>query len=276
MSTLTADTLLPLQPAPGVTPQRVAKAEWIKFRSLRSTWYSLGAAMVVAIGLGVLFADLRGNDIANHGGLPPGARFEDWTQVSLRGLFLAQLAVGVLGVLMITGEYSTGMIRASLSAVPGRSLILAAKITVIGVATFVAGTIASFIAFTAGQAALSGHHYGVSLSSPGALRAVIGGGLFLALVALLGLGCGFAIRSTGGALATLFGLLLVLPLLAQALPSNWQNHVVKYLPFNAGTAVMSTVQRSDSLGPWAGIGVLAGWTAVALGVGLVMLRRRDA
>ncbi len=100
--------------------------------------------------------------------------------------------------------------------------------------------------------------------------------LFLALVALLGLGCGFAIRSTGGALATLFGQLLVLPLLAQALPNSWQNHIDKYLPFNAGTAVMSTVQRSDSLGPWAGIGVLALWAAVALGVGLVMLRRRDA
>jgi ABC-2 type transport system permease protein len=276
MSTLTADSLLPLQAAPGVNPRRVAQAEWIKFRSLRSTWYSLGAAMVVAIGLGVLFADLRGNDFANHGGLPKGAGFEDWTQVSLRGLFLAQLAVGVLGVLMITGEYSTGMIRASLSAVPGRSLVLAAKVAVVGFATFVVGTIASFIAFTAGQAALSGHHYGVCLSSPGALRAVIGGGLFLALIALLGLGCGFAIRSTGGALATLFGLLLVLPLLAQALPSSWQNHIDKFLPFNAGTAVMSTIQQSDSLGPWAGIGVLALWTVVALGVGLVMLRRRDA
>jgi ABC-2 type transport system permease protein len=273
MSTLTADSLIPLDAAPGITPQRVTKAEWIKFRSLRSTWYSLGAAMFVAIGLGVLFADLRGNDIANHGGFAQGM---DWTQVSLRGLFLAQLAVGVLGVLMITGEYSTGMIRASLSAVPGRNLVLAAKVAVVGLATFVAGTIASFIAFTVGQAALSTHHYGVSLSSPGALRAVLGGGLFLALVALLGLGCGFAVRSTGGALATLFGLLLVLPLLAQALPSSWQNDITKFLPFQAGTAIMATVQRTDFLSPWAGIGVFAIYVAVALSIGLVMLRRRDA
>jgi ABC-2 type transport system permease protein len=278
MSTLTADSLLPLAPAPGITPQRVTKAEWIKFRTLRSTWWSLGAAMFVAIVLGVLFADLRGTDIANHsGGLKGfGASAEDWTQVSLRGLFLAQLAVGVLGVLMITGEYSTGMIRASLSAVPGRNLVLAAKVAVVGVATFVAGTIASFIAFTVGQATLSSHHYGVSLSSPGALRAVIGGGLFLALIALLGLGCGFAIRSTGGALATLFGLLLVLPLLAQALPSSWADDVTKFLPFPAGSAIMATIQKPDSLSPWAGIGVLALYVAVALSVGLVMLRRRDA
>ena len=275
MSTLTADTLLPLDPAPGVTAPRVAKAEWIKFRSLRSTWYSLGAAMVAAIGLGILFSVLRGNDVADNAG-PKGFVDTDWTLVSLRGMFLAQLAVAVLGVLMVTGEYSTGMIRASLAAVPGRGLVLAAKVAVIGVATFVVATIASLLAFLSGQAALSSHHFGVSLSSPGALRAVIGGGLYLALVALLGVGLGFAIRSTGGALAALFGLLLVLPLLADALPSSIQDDVQKYLPLTAGSAVMNTLPQRDVLSPWAGIGVFAIYVAVALGVGLVMLRRRDA
>jgi ABC-2 type transport system permease protein len=273
MSTLTADTLLAPEPAPGVTPPRVTKAEWIKFRSLRSTWFSLGAAMIVASGLGILVAYLRGNDLANHGGFSADI---DFVRLSLSGTLLAQLAVGVLGVLMITGEYSTGMIRASLAAVPHRSPVLFAKVVVLAAAAFVVGTVSSLIAFTGGQAALSAHHYGVSLSSPGALRAVIGGGLFLALIALLGLGCGFALRSTGGALATLFGLLLVLPLLAQALPSSWQDDISKYLPFNAGTAAMETIQRSDSLSPWAGIGVLAVYVAVALSIGLVLLRRRDA
>jgi ABC-type transport system involved in multi-copper enzyme maturation permease subunit len=177
---------------------------------------------------------------------------------------------------MVTGEYSTGMIRASLAAVPGRSLVLAAKVAVIGVATFVVATIASLIAFLIGQATLSSHHFGQSLSSPSALRAVIGGGLYLALVALLGVGLGFAIRSTGGALATLFGLLLVLPLLSNALPTSWQHDIDKYLPLNAGTAVMNTLAQDNVLGPWAGIGVFAIYVAVALGVGLVMLRRRDA
>jgi hypothetical protein len=168
------------------------------------------------------------------------------------------------------------MIRASLAAVPGRSLVLAAKTAVIGAATFVVAIIASLLAFLIGQAALTSHHFGVSLSSPGALRAVIGGGLYLALVALLGVGLGFMIRSTGGALAALFGLLLVLPLLADALPRSIQNDVQKFLPLDAGSAIMNTLPQPDSLSPWAGIGVFAIYVAVALGVGLVMLRRRDA
>jgi ABC-2 type transport system permease protein len=256
-----------------VTPRRVVTSEWIKFRSLRSTWFSLGAAMIVAIGLGVLIAGLRANDVAQHGGFPNDL---DWTRLSLGGVLLAQLAVGVLGVLMITGEYSTGMIRASLSAVPHRNPVLFAKAAVLAVSTFVVATIASLIAFTGGQAAAHVNHLGVSLSSPGALRAVLGAGMFLALVALLGLGCGFVMRSTGGALATLFGLLLVLPLLAQALPDPWSTNISKFLPMNAGIEIMSTVHRPDVLSPWAGIGVLALYSAVALGLGLIVLRRRDA
>ena len=177
---------------------------------------------------------------------------------------------------MITGEYSTGMIRASLSPSPAAVWCWPPRSRWSASPTFVVGTIASFIAFTVGQAALSSHHYGVSLSSPGALRAVIGGGLFLALVALLGLGCGFAVRSTGGALATLFGLLLVLPLLAQALPSSWPDDVTKFLPFNAGRRDHDRPSQPGLAEPWAGIGVFAIYVAVALSIGLVMLRRRDA
>jgi ABC-2 type transport system permease protein len=266
-------TTATLTPATGVTPVRVIVSEWIKFRSLRSTWYSLGAALVVAIGLGVLFAALRGHDIASHGGIGPDF---DPVQLSLRGMFLAQLAVGVLGVLLITGEYSTGMIRASLSAVPRRVPVLAAKVIVFGSATFVVATAASLVAFLGGQAALDSYGLGVSLTSDGAARAVVGAGLYLVLVGLLGLGCGFALRNTGGAIATLFGLILVLPLLGQALPVSWQNHVNRYLPLNAGTAVMATKQDPDSLTPWAGLGVFALYAVAALAVGLVVLRRRDA
>lgn len=279
MSTLTAPTpapaTAPLHAVPagaGVTPRRVVNSEWIKFRTLRSTWFSLGAAVVVTIGLGILIAALRGNDAATHGA-PPDL---DWTRLSLGGVLLAQLAAGVLGVLMITGEYSTGMIRASLSAVPQRKLVLLAKVTVFGGVTFIVGTLASLIAFLGGQAALSSHGFGVSLSSPGAGRAVIGAGAYLALIGLLGLGCGFILRSTGGALATLFGLLLVLPLIANALPRSFQEHVANYLPMNAGIEVMSTIHRSDAVSPGVGIVTLAIWAAVALGIGLMMLRRRDA
>jgi ABC-type transport system involved in multi-copper enzyme maturation permease subunit len=269
----TATTTVPARSEPSVTPVRVTNSEWIKFRSLRSTWFSLGAALIVTIGLGVLITALRGADVVNHGGFDTG---EDWTRLSLGGVLLAQLAVAVLGVLMITGEYSTGMIRASLSAVPRRNGVLLAKVAVLAGVTFVLGTVVSFMAFLSAQATIAGDHFGASLSSPTVLRAVIGGGLYLALVALLGLGLGFIFRNTGGALAALFGLLLILPLLIQAFPSGFRDAVSKFLPLNAGIEIMSTQSSSDALSPWAGIGVFALYVAVALGVGWVVLRRRDA
>lgn len=261
-------------PAIRVTQRRAFGSEWIKFRSLRSTWFSFGAALLVAIGLGILFSALRGHDIHTHGG--KDVLGFDPTELSLRGMFLAQLAVGVLGVLFITGEYSTGMIRASLSAVPKRVPVFLAKIGVFAGVTFVIATVAGLIAFLGGQAALHSYHLGVSLSSPGAARAVIGSGLYLTLVGLLALGCGFALRNTGGAIATLFGLLLVLPILGEALPSSWQVHVVRYLPMNAGTAIMTTGRHTDILGPWQGLGVFALYVAAALTTGLYVLRRHDA
>ncbi|MHB2022354.1 MAG: ABC transporter permease subunit [Mycobacteriales bacterium] len=264
-----------------VSLARVIHSEWIKFRSLRSTWISIAAALVAAIGLGILFSALRASHFATagqgphashavlHGGLDP-------TMISLRGLFLAQLAIGVLGVLLITGEYATGMIRGSLTAVPARHPVLVGKAIVFGAATFVIATAASLVAFLGGQAALNTQHLGVSLSSPGAARAVLGGGLYLMIVGLLGLGCGFLIRSTGGAIAALFGLILVLPLLANALPTSWQNDVSPYLPLNAGSALMSTVAKAHALSPWAGGAVFAAYALVALGFGLLVLLRRDA
>jgi ABC-2 type transport system permease protein len=273
MTTLVASVSGPAAAAPGVTARRVTNSEWIKFRTLRSTWFSLGAAMLVTIALGVLITALRGADIVQHGDF---RNEEDWTRISLGGVLLAQLAVAVLGVLMITGEYSTGMIRASLSAVPHRNAVLLAKAAVLAVVTFVLGTIVSFTAFLGGQATIAGDHFGASLSSPGALRAVIGGGLYLALVAMLGLGLGFIFRNTGGALAALFGLLLILPLLVQAFPSGFRDDVSKFLPLNAGIEIMSTQTSNDVLSPWAGIGVFALYVGLALGVGWVVLRRRDA
>lgn len=281
----------------GITPARAAVSEWVKFRSLRSTWWSIGIALLISVGLGILFSGLRGHDIANHGGFE-----EDPAALSLRGFYLAQLAVAVLGVLFITGEYTTGMIRATLSAVPRRAPVWAAKIAVFAVVIFLITLVAAFVAFLGGQAVLGGYHVrvgfapgpnggvvfppgmavgtlhslGVSISDPGSLRAIFGAALYMVGVGLLGLGCGFVIRNTGGAIATVFGLLLVLPLLAQALPSSLQQHVTKYLPLLAGTAGMNTQQGTDQLGPWTGLGVFALYVVAALGLGLYVLRRRDA
>ena len=278
-----------------VTQRRAMYSEWIKFRSLRSTWWSIGIALLISVGLGILFSDLRGNDIATHGGFE-----DDPTALSLRGFYLAQLAVGVLGVLFITGEYSTGMIRATLSAVPKRTPVWVAKIAIFAAVIFVITLVAAVVAFLGGQAVLGSYHVhgllltgpkghvafspvagtwhslGVSISHPGSVRAIFGAALYMMGVGLLGLGCGFVIRNTGGAIAALFGLLLVLPLLAQALPTHLQHHVSEFLPLLAGTAGMTTVRGTDQLSPWAGLGVFGLYVIVALGIGLYVLRRRDA
>ena len=281
----------------GVTQIRTGISEWIKLRSLRSTWWSIGIVLLIAVGLGILFSALRGNDIQTNGGFEP-----DQTALTLRGFYLAQLAVGVLGVLFITGEYSTGMIRATLSAVPRRVPVWTAKIVVFATMVFTITLVAAFVAFLGGQAALSRyrfhgqvittrngditfitgpnmaalHHLGVPLSHPGSVRAIFGAALFMVGVGLLGLGCGFITRNTGGAIATLFGLLLVLPLLAQALPSSLQQHLTKYLPLLAGTAGMNTEGGTDQLSPWTGLGVFGIYVAAALAIGLYVLKRRDA
>lgn len=257
----------------GVTQARVLTSEWIKLRSLRSTWFGFAAAMVLSIGLGALISGIRGHDYIRHG-FPPG-QFAA-VETSLRGIYLAQLAVGVLGVLLITGEYATGMIKASLTAVPRRVPVLAAKVLVFGTFTFVLSTIMCLLAFFAGQAALSGNNLDVSLGSPGALRAVLGGAVFLTAVGLMGLGLGFVLRNTGGAIAGLFAIVLVLPLIAQALPQSWQDHINKYLALDILNAVISRHRDATALSPGAGMAVLVAYAGVVLGAGLFVLLSRDA
>lgn len=257
-----------------VTQARVVKSEWRKLRSLRSTFWSLLAAAIFIIGLGALFASFRAHNWNTQGGIDRIGF--DPTQVSLRGTYLAQLAVGVLGVMAVTGEYSTGMIRATLAAVPRRLPVLWAKLAVFAAAVFVLMLVSTFLAFEVGQSLLTSTHHQASLSTPGAVRAIVGGALFLALLSMLAVGLGFLVRNTAGAIATLFGLLLVLPVLAQALPGTWANDVVKFLPLPAGTAIMATVADPTSLSPWAGLGVFALYPVLAIAAGAVMLRRRDA
>ena len=256
----------------GVTQLRVVRSEWIKFGSLRSTWWSLLATALIIVGLGTLVSSLRAHRFAQEGRV-----IFDPTLVSLRGVFLAQLAVGVLGVLIITGEYSTGMIRSSLAAVPHRQPVLIAKALVFAIAAFLVTELAAFAAFLLGQHALAITHLQANLHTPHAERAILGAGLYLTVIGLLAVGLGFLIRSTAGAIATLFGIVLVLPILAQALPTPYSTDVSKYLPLNAGTQIMSTSHPDPSmLGPWAGLGVTALYALVALLAGSIMLRRRDA
>ena len=253
------------------------RAEWIKLRSLRSTWYSLLACVLMVDGLGTLFAALHANRMENAGG--PGGRIFgfDATQVSLRGVFLAQLAIGVLGVLVITGEYSTGMIRSSIAAVPHRRPVLLAKAVVFGVVCFVVSLAATFTGFLLGQQAQASTHAQATLGTPGAWRAIIGAAVYLTLIGLMAVGLGFVLRSTAGAIATLFGIVLVAPLLARALPAPYDADVSKYLPLNAGGQIITTMNPDPTLlAPWSGIAVTAIYSVVALAVGALVLSRRDA
>jgi ABC-2 type transport system permease protein len=262
---MTATTMAPTTMGPtdttppsGVTLARVIRSEWIKLRSLRSTLFALMAAVVLTVGLGVLISALRANDFNQHG-FGPGPHF-DSALVSLRGIYLAQLPIGVLGVLMITGDYA----------------VLWAKAMVFTVTAFVVGGIASLAAFLGGQAMLSSAGVNVALGSPGAARAVLGGALYLTVVGLLGVGLGFLLRNTAGAIATLFGLLLVLPAIAAALPASLYNDVFRYLPMVAGTQAMTTIQDSTLLTPWQGIGVFFLYAVAAIGAGALVFRHHDA
>jgi ABC-2 type transport system permease protein len=257
-----------------VTLPRVLRSEWLKFWSLRSSVIAVAATVVGMIGFGALFA---GVTAAKWADLPAGARTNfDAAGTSLRGYFLAQLIVGVLGVLVVSGEYGTGMIRASLSAAPKRLPVLWAKLIVFAVVTFVVTTVASFITFFVGQALLSGQHLQTTLSAPGVFRVVIGTGLYLTVVGLIGVAIGWIIRSTAGSIATLFGLLLVVPVLGEALPSSWGQHINPYLPSNAGGSLLALHPDPGMLAPWTGFGVFVLYGVIATAIAVVLLKRRDA
>jgi ABC-type transport system involved in multi-copper enzyme maturation permease subunit len=259
-----------------VTQLGVIRSEWIKLRSLRSTWFSLLAEVLIIVGLGTLFSGLHAHRMQGDIG-PNGKIFFDATQVSLRGVFLAQLAIGVLGVLVIAGEYSTGMIRSSLAAVPHRYPVLLAKALVFAVVVFIVSVVAALFGFLLGQQAQASTHAQATLSTPGAERAIVGAALYLTLIGLLGVGLGFLIRNTAGAIATLFGIVLVAPLLANALPTPYSTDISKYLPLNAGSQILTTINPDPNmLSPWAGIGVTALYAIAALIAGAVILNRRDA
>jgi ABC-2 type transport system permease protein len=254
-----------------VTQGRVIVSEWVK---LRSTVFTLVAAVGITVGLGLLFAVVIR---VRWGTLSPADQATlNTAGVSLRGVFLAQLATGVLGILLITGEYATGMIRATLSAVPRRLPVLWAKLSVFGAVATVTCVISALAVFLAAQAVFGPDRDGASLASPGVARAVLGAGLYLAMTGLLGMALGFIIRNTAGAITTLFAILLILPVLGDVLPASWAVHIVPYLPSEAGQAVMQLHSGGATMAPWTGFALYCAYTAAAIALAAVLLRRRDA
>jgi ABC-type transport system involved in multi-copper enzyme maturation permease subunit len=198
----------------------------------------------------------------------------------LIGVSFAQLAFGVLGVLIISGEYSTGMIRSTFAAVPKRLPVLWAKTGVFGLVTLVLSVPSTLIAFFAAQSilrghSLNGHDIALSFSDPGVARAVIGGALYLTVSGLFGLGLGAILRNTAAGISAFAAILFVLPPLMGVLPSSWNNAISPYLPSNAGSAIMQTGTPDHTLAPWTGLGLFVAYTAIVIAFAAIQLRRRD-
>lgn len=258
-----------------VTQLRVLRSEWTKFRSLRSTVWTLLTALVLMIGIGALFSAVNASQY--HTFNPAQMASFDPISVSLAGTTFAVIAFGVLGVLTMSGEYGTGMIRSSLTVVPRRLPVLWAKLGVFAGVVLAASVAASFAAFWIGQALLSSHHLGVSITSPDALRSVIGAALYITVSGLIGVTLGALFKNTAAGIATFTGVFFVLPPLASLLPSSIGDHLTKYLPSNAGSAIFGgTDGVSNALSPWTGFAVLCGYAVILIGAAAWRLRHSDA
>lgn len=255
-----------------VSVPRVLRSEWLKFRTLRSSWITLFLAIGGMIGISALICWASDNRWTHMDPIER-ATFDPMMH-SLVGVNLAQLAVGVLGVLFVTGEYGTGMIKATLGAVPSRLPVLLAKLSVFVTVILVTAIPGAFGAFFVGQKLLGVHS--TTIGAHDVLRCVIGAGLYLGAVGGLAVGIGFIIRNTAGGIAALFGLLLVVDGLAHALPESWQRWIVPYLPSEAGSSVFSLARDQNTLAAWTGLGVLCAWAAASLILGWWTLARRDA
>lgn len=253
----------------------VVRMEWHKLRTIRSTWWTLLVFAAGMIGLAILVLSQNSAHWA-HMSAADRATF-DPTNNGFTGLAIGQLAIGVLAVLTITSEFSSGMIRATFAAVPRRPLVLAAKAGVLAAVTLVAGEILAFAAFTLGQAMVKSPAPHATLGQPGVLRAVLMAGAYPLLVGLIALGVGAIIRHTAGAISAVVGILFVLPLLIIPMGTSIQNSVEKFLPMQIAANSLTTVKPvAHSLSPGVGFALLCGYAVAALAAGGWALARRDA
>ncbi|MEV8317592.1 ABC transporter permease [Streptomyces sp. NPDC059900] len=252
---------------------QVLKSEWTKIRSVSSTVWTLGLALVVTVGLGLLISILAKNDYDSLNA--QDRRVFDPTFTSFAGTSLGQLAMIVFGVLVVSNEYSTGMIRTSLAAVPQRATFMASKVAVATLLALVVGLVTSFISFFLGQAMLGEHK--ALISDPGVLRAVIGGGLYMTLIAMFSMGVAMMLRSPMLSL----GILMPFFFLISSILGNVSatKKIGRFLPDQAGSKIMQVKTPLDDdspYGPWGGLGIMVVWVALALIGGYALLKKRDA
>jgi ABC-2 type transport system permease protein len=279
MATITKAPGAPvLPPASGRAGLRgTISSEFTKIRSVRSTWWTLLVLVVISVGIG---AAISAGVAANwsHTSASDRATF-DATQISVAGLFfLGQLVIVVFGAIVLTAEYSTGMIRTSLTAMPRRVTLFAAKAIVFALVALVVTIVTAFVAFFLGQAILTSTHESATLSQPNVLRAVIGGALYVTLCGLFAFAAGAIFRHTAATITSVIGLLFVIPILAHLLPSNWYDDIARWLPSSTGDAISVVVGPGPDhlFSPWGQFAVFAIYTAVLLAVGGILFRKRDA
>ncbi|MFJ4630156.1 MULTISPECIES: ABC transporter permease [unclassified Streptomyces] len=281
MSTITAtDSAAPApakaaRPPYKVTGRRVLRSEWAKLWSLRSTWITLGLGLLFLIAFG-LIAAAHYKSSYGSGHLRPDDVNSTALDISLFGTNFAQLALGVLGVLVTAGEYSTGMIRSTLAAVPRRLPVLWSKALVFGVVALGVSLVGVFVAFPIVSGIVSGTPAALTFSHSGVVRSLLGAGLYLGLVAVIGTALGALLRSVAGGISVLVASLMLVPGLISLLPSSWQDDISPYLPSNAGQAMFALTHDATTLSPGAGLLVFLGWTALALAGAAYRLVRTDA
>jgi hypothetical protein len=277
---MTTATLIPVRPAEiddrrtGTGLAHVVRSEWTKLMSLRSTWWTLLSLVVVTIGTSTLIAWGASSHLAEMGVRDRATL--DVTSNAMAGLVFGQLAIAVLGVLIVCSEYSTGGIRATFTAVPQRLRVLAAKGIVFAVVATVVGMVTAFGAFFASMLFWAHHHMATSLSDPTVLRAVLGGGLYVLASGLLGFALGAIIRHTAGAITAAVGLLFVAPPLTQLLPGDWGHRVSKHFTSNAGQHITDVLHLPGVMAPWTGYLTMTLWWVVPMVLGAWLIRRRDA
>jgi ABC-2 type transport system permease protein len=279
MATMTTSDikLSALPPVAGRAGLRgVIASEFTKIRSVRSTYWTIAALLIVGVGIAALVGFGIANNIHNQ---PWNKAGTDGTQSILTPfLFIGQLIIAVIGAMVITSEYSTGMIRTSLTAMPRRVVMYSSKVVVFAVVALVVTFVAAFISFYLGQSLLGSTHDTATLSQPNVLRAIVGSALYVTLCGLFAFAIAAILRHTAGTITTVIGILFVVPILAHLLPSTWYQDVERWLPDAAGRALSVTVgpQPAHLFSPWGQFTVFAVYTAVLLVIGAVVFRNRDA
>ncbi|QOV36678.1 ABC transporter permease [Streptomyces ferrugineus] len=264
------ESAAPSRPRYKVTGWRVLRSEWAKLWSLRSTWITLTLGLLFLLAFGLIAAWQF-----ESGGLDEDFDRSTAVDLSLFGVPFAQLALGVLGVLVTAGEYSTGMIRSTLAAVPRRLPVLWSKTALFGLVALLVGTVGAFVAYLVGNEFLSGTEAAQSLSDAGVARSLLGAGLYLGLIGVIGAGLGALLRSVAGGISVLVGALILVPGLTSLLPNSWEDNVSPYLPSTAGESMFALTHDASTLSPGAGLAVFLGWTVLVLAGAAYRLKRND-